>query len=114
MRYAAGLAIALLAAFTAFWIAVFEIMNHYGFNNQATPQYGFTSGVGPMILTALGMSTLISGLWHTHNCHAEGCLRIGRHKINGTPWCNTHHHQARVTKTTDELLTELIEILKNR
>ncbi len=97
--------------FAAAWIGVFLLLGHFGFNNQATPQYGFTSGVGPMLLTALGMSTLITGLWHTHNCHEPRCWWIGRHKVNGTPYCNRHHQSAREEQTTDELLRALIDRL---
>lgn len=73
--------------------------------------YAFASGPGPMILTAAGMSTIIGGLWRTHNCHYDGCWNIGRHKINGTPWCNTHHEQARHEKTVEELIAEQSEAI---
>jgi hypothetical protein len=53
--------------------------------------YAFYSGIGPMLLTAAGLSTIIGGLWHTHNCHQDGCWNIGKHRVNGTPWCNLHH-----------------------
>jgi hypothetical protein len=28
-----------------------------------------------------------------HNCHAKGCLRLGRHRVAGTDYivCRTHH-----------------------
>lgn len=74
--------------------------------------YAFASGPGPMILTAAGMSTIIGGLWRTHNCHEDGCYRIGKHKVNGTPWCNLHHEAARHVKTVEELLTETNDLLR--
>ena len=83
------------AVFIGLWIGAYQLLGHFGFNNQATPQYGFTSGPGPMLLTALGMSTIVTGLWHAHNCQQTGCMRIGRHKVNGTPWCWQHHDAAR-------------------
>jgi len=71
------------------------LIHFLGIDTQASDNYDFTSGIGPMLLTAAGMTTLVSGLWHGHNCHAPGCWRIGRHRIDGTPWCNRHHRQAR-------------------
>ena len=82
-----------------------------GFSSQATQQYAFVSGVGPMLLTAAGMSTIIAGLWHGLNCHEEGCWRIGRHKVRGTPWCNGHHENARTVLTLEDRLDTLIGLL---
>lgn len=90
--------------------------NWLGFSHNAYFIYGtnyaFTSGPGPMMLTAAGMSTIISGLWHAKNCHADGCWRIGRHHVNGTPWCNTHEGDARNLVTTEALLMQLLEAQK--
>lgn len=111
-----GQAVALFAAaflaFCGFWLGVFWICRLTGFESQATPQYGFTSGIGPMILTGLGMATIITGMWHGFNCHQDGCYRIGRHKVNGTPWCNEHHEQARIANTDSELLSQLLAELR--
>ena len=30
-----------------------------------------------------------------HNCHERRCWRVGRHAVDGTPWCNRHHQAAR-------------------
>lgn len=76
--------------------------------------YAFASGVGPMLLTATGMSTIVGSLWRAHNCHEEGCYKIGRHKVNGTPWCDLHHEQARHAKTTEQLLSEILDELRTR
>lgn len=82
-----------------------------GFSSQATQQYAFVSGIGPMLLTALGMSTIIAGLWHSLNCHQEGCWRISRHKVKGSPWCNRHHENARLAETLEDKLGTLIGLL---
>lgn len=108
----AGVFLAAFAVFIAGWVGVFMLMNHFGFNSQVTPQYAFTSGVGPMVLTALGMSTIITGMWHGLNCHESGCLRIGKHKVNGTPYCTVHHQQARPEVTDSERLDRIIELLE--
>ena len=60
------------------------------------PWYAFWSGLG----SDLGEVTLIGavlGMYFKHTCHDKGCWRIGRHTVNGTPWCNRHHHAARNT-----------------
>lgn len=98
-------------AICAFWLGVFWISQLASFNLQSTPEYGFSSGIGPMILTAAGMGTIITSMWHAMNCHEEGCFNIGRHKVNGTPWCNIHHEAARHEKTTEQLLTDQNELL---
>lgn len=109
---AAALFISVFLLFMLFWMGAFVLANHLGFDSQATPQYGFTSGIGPMLLTALGMSTIITGMWHHVNCHEPGCPRVGRHKINGTPWCNIHHGKARDEETTEDLLRQIVTLLE--
>jgi hypothetical protein len=110
-----------LVGFCLFWYACFEVCRVTGFESQVTPQYGFTSGIGPMILTGLGMATIITGLWHGHNCHQAGCFRVGRHRVDGTPWCDVHHDLARPEKPVSELiigngmiLDQILTVLKDR
>lgn len=58
---------------------------HLGIVNEPGPWYGFTSGSG----SDIGELALIGGawtLWRRHNCHTRGCIRIGRHPVEGTPW----------------------------
>jgi hypothetical protein len=83
LRYLAILPVAGLAV----WIALYPSDWQFwlGFSRKAyfvTGQnYAFASGVGPMLLTAIGLSTIITGLWRHLNCHTSGCPRIVRHKI---------------------------------
>lgn len=58
------------------------------------PVYGFWSGFGSDVseFTLLGLAY---GAYRKHNCHGRRCWRIGRHVVNGTPWCNRHHQEAR-------------------
>jgi hypothetical protein len=56
--------------------------------------YNFFSGAGSDI-TELAIVGGILGMYHKHNCHDPGCWRIGRHSVDGTPWCNRHHQAAR-------------------
>lgn len=69
------------------WLAHF-----LGLDNLSGPFYGFWSGFG----SDLGELTLIGAalsLYWRHNCHVKGCIRLGRHAVNGTPYvvCKKHH-----------------------
>jgi len=56
--------------------------------------YNFWSGSGSDFgeLTLIGLAY---GAYRKHQCHNKGCWRIGRHQVDGTPWCNRHHQRAR-------------------
>ena len=71
------------------WLAI-----HTGTINEPGPYYGFFSGFG----SDLGEVTLIAALlavFRKHNCHVKGCWRIGKHSVDGSPWCSKHHMKAR-------------------
>lgn len=73
--------------------------------------YQLLSGFVP----ALTVATLLSGLaalYHLHNCHHDGCWRLGKHKIKGTPWCVAHEDEGRAQETTDDLLREILAELR--
>ena len=55
----------------------------FGIDTQQSDNYDFWSGVGPVLVTAIGLSTLIAGAWHHLNCHTDSCLRIGRFPVAG-------------------------------
>lgn len=111
------LAVGVIVVGMGLWFGFYpqDWQNWLGFSQVDYFKYGtnyaFASGPGPMILTGAGMSTIIGGLWHAHNCHEDGCPRIGKHKINGTPWCNVHHENARHVKTVEQLLADQNELL---
>lgn len=85
-----------------------------GVDTQQSYSYNALSAFIPSAETGLGMSTLITGLWHSLNCHEPGCLRVGRHKVDGTPWCNRHHHGARrrATASLDDVVARLDALLR--
>lgn len=56
--------------------------------------YQLESGFLPA-LTVLSLATLVTGAWHLHNCHSGRCWRLGKHRINGTPWCTRHEAEGR-------------------
>jgi hypothetical protein len=96
-------------------------IHFFGIDTQQSDNYDFFSGSGPVFVALLGFSSLFAGLAHHVNCHEPGCWRVGRHKVNGTPWCNVHHEHARPERSEHELLTsiesqlgELVTLLKGR
>jgi hypothetical protein len=68
--------------------------------------YQLLSGFVPA-LTVVSVFTLLSGAYHHVNCHKPGCPRIGKHKIDGTPWCSVHEKDARPEISLNELLTDI-------
>jgi hypothetical protein len=71
------------------WLAV-----HTGTVNEGGPFYGFWSGIGSDIGEVAILGGVIS-LYRKHSCHTSGCWRIGKHTVDGTPWCSRHHQGAR-------------------
>jgi hypothetical protein len=70
------------------------LLHILGIDNLSGRWYGFWSGAGGDI----GQITLIAavlGAFRKHNCHQRRCWRIGRHLVDGTPWCDRHHQDAR-------------------
>jgi hypothetical protein len=65
-----------------------------GIDNEAGRWYAFWSGFGSDMseVTLIGLAF---GAYHRHNCHQRRCWRIGRHTVDGTPWCDRHHEAAR-------------------
>jgi hypothetical protein len=72
--------------------------------------YQLESGFIPA-LTVLSLLTLVSGAWQHVNCHHHWCLRTGKHKINGTPWCDKHHQEARPERSDNEILRSIETLL---
>lgn len=70
------------------------LMHAFGLDNLAGPVYGFWSGAGSDI-SELAIVGAVLGMFKRHNCHQRRCWRIGRHAVNGSPWCDRHHQEAR-------------------
>jgi hypothetical protein len=68
--------------------------------------YQLESGFVPA-LTVLTLLSAVVGAWRHVNCHQPGCWRSGRHRVNGTPWCDRHECNARPEKTDAELLESI-------
>jgi len=108
----------LLAACAAAVLIAYSAATHwlawrFGMGDWPVPQgtpwtYQLESGFVPA-LTVLSLLTAIIGTYHLHNCHEDGCWRIGKHKVNGTPWCSRHQAKARPEVSVEQLLETLIE-----
>jgi hypothetical protein len=83
-----------------------------GIDTQQSQNYDFVSGVGPMVVAMVGYVSLFASLVHSVNCHEQGCWRVGRHKVDGSPWCNRHHGNARPHQSDNELLAQLLAELR--
>lgn len=59
----------------------------------------FWQGVGADI-PELALPFAVYAFLRKHDCHYKGCWRMGRHVVDGSPWCNKHHEKAR--KDLDE------------
>jgi hypothetical protein len=76
---------------------------------QGTPwEYQLWSGVLPA-LTVVTLVGSAASLYRVHNCHASRCWRLGKHKVDGTPWCNLHHEDAR--EQASATLNDVVERL---
>lgn len=77
-----------------------------GSDNVSGPWYGFWSGFGSDI-AEFGLLYGLYVLVRKHNCHARGCLRIGLHHVDGTPYvvCRKHHplHKGSKAATAEEI-----------
>lgn len=93
------------------WLYAFGV-HPYPASSSTPWTYQMWSGIIPA-LTVLTLIGAVISLYHVHNCHQDGCWRIGKHRVGGTPWCNRHLSQAKPERCTEELL-ERIEAALNR
>jgi len=63
-----------------------------GISQSASRAYNFWSGVAGE-LSWLGAAFV---LWRRHVCHVNGCVRIGRHHVEGTGYVTCAHHHPTV------------------
>ena len=116
MLAAAGLGLLLAAAYAlAFhlWGVLFALGVHPYPGPQTPWTYQLWSGFTPA-LTVLTLAGSVFSLYHLHNCHEPGCMRLGKHKVGGTPWCKLHVHKAQPRATAEDLLRQILEELRQR
>jgi hypothetical protein len=75
-----------------------HVRNEYfvltGARDEAGGYYGLWSGFGGALPDVLIFSAMAGWYWH-RTCHVSGCWRVGRHHVDGSPWCSRHHIAAR-------------------
>ena len=86
-----------------------SITDFFGITNEAGPGYGFWSGFG----SDLGEFALVGaviGTYRKHMCHVDGCWRIQRHVVEGTPYvvCRRHHPKVHGAVTEDHVMTSWV------
>jgi hypothetical protein len=76
--------------------------------SSGTPwTYRLRSGFMPA-LTVLTLLGSVTALYHLHQCTYQGCWRLGKHRINGTPWGRRHQDSAGRQATVEQLLVTLL------
>ena len=76
-----------------------HVLNVLGVTNPSGRWYAWWSGAG----SDLGELAIVGGLLalvRKHACHEPRCWRIGRHVVDGSPWCDRHHGKARSRQET--------------
>lgn len=113
-----------LAAIAVFAVAAWSVAYHpwgwlyaLGVHPYPGPQtpwtYQLWSGFTPA-LTVLTLLGSVFSLYHLHNCHEPGCLRLGKLKAGGSPWCKLHVHKAKPHATSEEILQQILEELRRQ
>lgn len=72
----------------------------FGIDTQASQEYDFVSGVGPMLMTGLGYAGMTTTMLRRLNCHVDGCWNMGLHPMAGGDFhvCRKHsHHPEKIT-----------------
>jgi hypothetical protein len=114
----AAAAAAVWSAVTHPWGWLYALGVHPYPGPQTPWTYQLWSGFTPA-LTVLTLFGAVASLYHVHNCHEQGCWRIGRYRVGGTVWCRFHLAAAKPERTEHEVLeaieanlAELIVLLK--
>lgn len=72
----------------------------FGIDTQASPNYDFVSGFGPILATLVGWTGLICSFVYHRNCHVRKCWGLGRFPMAGGQLvvCKFHsHHPDEIT-----------------
>jgi hypothetical protein len=75
--------------------------------------YQLWSGFVPALTVLSLLGTLVS-LYHLKNCHRDGCWRLGKHVVNGAPWCSVHVSGVMPELSEHDLLTEILAVQRQQ
>lgn len=93
-------------------VVPYGFIHFLGIDTQQSDNYDFFSGVGPVFVTAIGYGGLVTALVGKFNCHSKRCWRVGKHHVNGSPWCNSHVKDVRPLRAEHEILESIEAALK--
>lgn len=63
------------------------VLHVLGIDTQQSYFYDWWSGFGTQIAPIC-----LAIAWYRHNnCHRRRCPRLGKHQLDGTPYCTKHH-----------------------
>lgn len=111
VRIIAGLGVVTAALAYAVICHLWGVLFALGVHPYPGPQtpwtYQLWSGFTPA-LTVLTLLGSVVSLYHLHNCHADRCWRLGKHRVGGTPWCSRHQQLGQPSETVEELLRQIL------
>lgn len=88
-----ALSLVVLAVTGILWAMNYHGVNHFlGIDTQASDNYDFFSGSGPVFVTLIGYTGIIITFIRHVNCHVDGCPRLGRYPLAGGKFkvCTRH------------------------
>lgn len=91
-------------------------LSHWaGLDNGSGALYLFYSGIASFILSLSVVGGLI-GLWRKHECHQDGCWRIGKHPAadGALVLCRRHHPDIKGRRLTAEVIAEMHKIAQRK
>lgn len=57
-------------------------------------------------VSELALVGAVIGVLRRYNCHVHHCWRVGRHKVDGTPYVVCRHHHPHGPVTAEQVLAE--------
>ncbi|HEY7046774.1 MAG TPA: hypothetical protein VH373_06100 [Jatrophihabitantaceae bacterium] len=80
-----------------------DVLTFIGVYDPGNRWASFWGGFGG----CLSELAIVGLVWRKINCHAKGCLRVGLHHVDGTPYttCKKHHpvHPGSRAVTADQI-----------
>lgn len=116
LRWLAFLPLPVLAAWSIAahpWGWLYALGVHPYPGPQTPWTYQLESGFLPALTVLTLLGALVS-LYRLHVCHYETCWHLGRHRLNGSPWCNAHRHYGEHDVSDHHLLEQILGALNHQ
>jgi hypothetical protein len=82
------------------------VLHLLGIDDANSPWYLLYSGIAGSASTLAALVTFTVAFLRKHNCHVQGCWRIGRHPVEGTAFVTCARHHPRERAPTEEEVDE--------